>query len=165
MLRNVTLQDAEAIKEIYNYYVETSVANLEEHIVDLTYIENQIETITKDFPWLVFEDENEIVGFAYASSWKNRSGYNKTAQVTVYLKNDVTKKGIGSQLYKQLIDRLEKTDLHVLIGGISLPNEASVRLHEKFGFEKVAHFKQTGFKFNKWVDVGYWQLIINQNKK
>ncbi|BAX79424.1 phosphinothricin acetyltransferase [Labilibaculum antarcticum] len=74
---------------------------------------------------------------------------------------DATGKGIGTKLYQELIERLTKLDLHVAIGGISLPNDESIALHEKFGFEKVAHFKEVGYKFNKWVDVGYWELILN----
>lgn len=64
-------------------------------------------------------------------------------------------------MYKELIERLTKLDLHVAIGGIALPNDASIALHEKNGFEKVAHFKEVGYKFNKWVDVGYWELILS----
>jgi len=65
-------------------------------------------------------------------------------------------------LYTALINELKRLNIHAVIGGISLPNEASIALHEKFGFRKIAHFKEVGFKFNKWVDVGYWELTLSE---
>jgi phosphinothricin acetyltransferase len=78
----------------------------------------------------------------------------------VYLAPEHGNRGIGSALYAELLAALRGSGLHAAIGGIALPNDASVALHEKFGFKKVAHFEQTGFKFNRWIDVGYWQLIL-----
>jgi len=77
------------------------------------------------------------------------------------VKNGIKGKGIGTKLYEKLFKELEQTDVHAIIAGIALPNDASVQLHEKFGFEKVAHFREVGFKFYKWIDVGYWELIKN----
>lgn len=162
MIRKVSINDVTAITDIYNYYIRNSVANLEETEVDESFFKDKILKDATRFPWLVYEENHKIIGFAYASEWKARSGYKKSAELTVYLHHNNASKGIGSQLYKAVIDRLKEMDVHVAMGGISLPNEASVRLHEKFGFEKVAHYKEIGYKFNKWVDVGYWQLIINK---
>ncbi|TYP99948.1 phosphinothricin acetyltransferase [Tenacibaculum adriaticum] len=162
MIRKVTLQDAATITNIYNYYVRTSVATLEEQEVSEEYFKDEIKNITKKFPWFVYEVNNQILGFANASAWKTRSGYKKSVQLMVYLNPDTTSKGIGSLLYDAVISKLKELDVHVLMGGISLPNEASVKLHEKFGFKKAAHFKEIGYKFNKWVDVGYWQLILKK---
>jgi L-amino acid N-acyltransferase YncA len=69
-------------------------------------------------------------------------------------------KGIGSALYGRLIAELKGSDVHALVAGITLPNEPSIILHEKMGFEKVAHFKETGYKFGEWRDVGYWELLL-----
>ncbi len=162
MIRNVRVEDAEAITTIYNFYVLNSIATLEEHVVSVDYYKDKIETVTQKFPWLVFEYNNEIIGYAYASSWNTRSSYSKTVETSVYVKDDCELKGIGTILYKALIDTLKNQGFCALIGGISMPNEASVKLHEKFGFEKVGHFKQVGYKFNKWVDVGYWQLTFKE---
>jgi L-amino acid N-acyltransferase YncA len=76
------------------------------------------------------------------------------------MSQDSTGKGIGTTLYKELLDRLKTLDIHVILGGITLPNPISVRLHEKLGFKKVAHFTQVGHKFGRWLDVGFWQLTL-----
>ena len=165
MIRNVTIKDAEAITNIYNYYVESHIATFVEVPVSVAYFKNKIENITKKFPWFVFEEDNEIIGYAHGNFWNTRSAYNMTAEVSIYLNVNVGGKGIGTQLYSKLIKVLINQGYHVLIGGISLPNKASVALHEKFGFTKVAHFKEVGYKINKWVEVGYWQLTVNNNKK
>lgn len=160
MIRNVTLEDTTAITEIYNYYIKNSVATLEEQTVSESYFKDEVVKVTQEFPWFVYEVEGNIIGFANASSWKTRSGYRKSAQLMVYLHPEKVSKGIGTLLYSAVIDVLKEKEIHTIMGGISLPNEASIKLHEKFGFVKVAHYKEIGFKFNKWVDVGYWQLTL-----
>jgi L-amino acid N-acyltransferase YncA len=119
---------------------------------------NRITEVTDaELPWLVAEQNHVIVGFAYASKWKGRCAYRYSAEVTIYLSHSMTSKGIGSALYSELFLRLRENSTHVVLGGISLPNDASIALHEKFGMSKVAHFDEVGFKFGNWVDVAYWQ--------
>ena len=160
MIRTVKLGDAREIAEIYNYYILNSCVTFEELAVSPEEMRGRIEATKLKFPWLVFEKESEILGYAYASAWKPRSAYKHTAEITVYLKKEATKNGFGSLLYAALISQLIDLGFHALIGGISLPNEASIALHEKFGFEKIAQFKEVGYKFQKWIDVGYWELLI-----
>ncbi|MGB0896460.1 MAG: GNAT family N-acetyltransferase [Flavobacteriaceae bacterium] len=160
MIRPVHLSDAKAITDIHNYYIQHSVANLEEHCTPVSIIEERIKLTTTNFPWLVYELNNKVIGYAYASDWKPRSGYKKTAETTVYIKHGIIQRGIGTALYKELIQQLKELSFKELIGGISLPHPQSVGLHEKMGFEKVAHFKRVGYKFDQWVDVGYWQLSL-----
>ena len=160
MIRGVRLEDAKEIAGIYNYYILNSIVTFEETPVGAEEIEARIESITSRFPWIVYEVNGRIVGYAYASEWKSRCAYKHSVESTIYLKQGEEYKGIGSTLYQELVKQLREMDLHALIGGIALPNEASVYLHEKFGFEKVAHFKEVGFKFGKWIDVGYWELIF-----
>jgi phosphinothricin acetyltransferase len=162
MIRTVKLEDAKEIAEIYNHYILNSFVTFEELAVSTEEMHGRIEASHLKFPWLVFEKENEILGYAYASVWKPRSAYKHTVESTVYLKKEATKYGIGSLLYAALISQLKGLGYHAVIGGISLPNEASVALHEKFGFEKIAQFKEVGYKFNKWIDVGYWELLIHK---
>ncbi|MBP6826164.1 MAG: N-acetyltransferase [Saprospiraceae bacterium] len=162
MLRPVKIQDAQEISEIYNYYILNSVITFEESPVSVEEMGDRIASISSEFPWLVYEQDRQIVGYAYASKWKARSAYRHSAEITVYLKQGQSGKGVGTLLYADLIDRLGNLGFHAIIGGIALPNDASVGLHEKFGFEKVAHFKEVGFKFNQWVDVGYWELLVNK---
>jgi len=163
MIRKVKLEDAKEIAEIYNYYILNSCVTFEEIPVSIEEMGGRIQATFLKFPWLVYEKDMEIIGYAYASVWKPRSAYKHTIESTVYLKNEATKNGIGSLLYKELISQLTNLGFHAVIGGISLPNEASIALHEKFGFKKVAQFKEVGYKFKKWVDVGYWELLINKN--
>jgi len=101
-----------------------------------------------------------VVGFAYASKWKGRCAYRNSLETTIYLDPSVTRRGIGSSLYNALIQHVRSAGFHTVIGGVALPNEASVALHEKHGYRKVAHFEQVGFKHNRWVDVAYWQLLL-----
>ena len=160
MIRAVNNSDIPKICEIYNYYIINSIITFEESVVSVDEITNRISEITSDFPWLVYEENGEILGYSYASKWKGRCAYRYSVESTVYLSNSATSKGIGSKLYEELIKQLKQKSIHAIIGGIALPNEKSVALHEKFGFQKVAHFKETGFKFNQWIDVGYWELIL-----
>lgn len=162
MIRAVKLEDAKEIAEIYNYYILNSCVTFEELPVSAEEMRGRIEVAHLKFPWLVFETINEVLGYAYASAWKPRSAYKHTVEITVYLKKEATKNGIGSLLYAALIGQLTDLGFHAVIGGISLPNEASIALHEKFGFEKIAQFKEVGYKFKKWIDVGYYELLINK---
>ncbi|MCK5032519.1 MAG: N-acetyltransferase, partial [Calditrichia bacterium] len=111
-------------------------------------------------PWIVFEENNKILGYAFASEWKSRCAYKYTVECSVYLDRNCKGKGIGKKLYSELLQQLKDLEYHTIIAGIALPNEASVKFHEKFGFEKVAHFKKVDYKFNNFIDVGYWQMIV-----
>jgi len=162
MIRKATINDAKDITDIYNYYINNSVATFEELPVGISYFTEKVQDGLKRLPWFVYEINGQVIGYSYANQWKPRSGYFNSVEVSVYLKNGVTQKGIGSELYKTLIDYLKEINIHVAIGGICLPNEPCVALHKKFGFKKVAHFKEIGYKFNKWVDVEYWQLTLNK---
>ncbi|MGY8815209.1 MAG: N-acetyltransferase family protein [Gammaproteobacteria bacterium] len=162
MVREFKDSDIGELCEIYNFYINGTVITFEESEVTVEQMLLRIRNIKNNYPWLVYEENNEILGYAYASSWNDRSAYKYTAQTTIYLKQGHAGKGIGNVLYKSLILKLRSLSMHCLIGSISLPNHASLRLHEKLGFEKIAHVKEVGFKFKKWIDVGYWQLILEK---
>jgi L-amino acid N-acyltransferase YncA len=161
MIRNAQPEDAQAICDIYNYYVLDTIVTFEEDSVLADDMADRIKKVSEKYTWLVYEQEGEIIGYAYAGEWKSRCSYRFSVESSVYLKNGFSGKGIGSKLYEALFKEIEKTDIHAVIGGISLPNEASIALHEKFGFEKIAQFKEVGYKFEKWIDVGYWEKIIS----
>ena len=160
-IRNIIEADAKAVAEIYNHYITQTIITFEEEAASSSVIYQRIQAIeSSSLPWLVAENAGEIVGYAYASKWKGRYAYRFSTEVTVYVASDRTGHGIGSKLYNKLLPELRHNDVHVVICGIALPNYASVLFHEKFGFSKVAHFREVGFKFNRWIDVGYWQRIL-----
>jgi L-amino acid N-acyltransferase YncA len=160
-IRAITLGDAAEIARIYNYYVTDTIVTFEEEPVSEHEIVDRIfEVQSASLPWLVAEQGQDILGYAYASKWKGRVGYRFAVEVTVYLDHSSVRRGVGSLLYAELLKQLKAAGIRTAIGGIALPNDASVRVHEKFGFEKVAHFKENGIKFDQWIDVGYWQLLL-----
>jgi L-amino acid N-acyltransferase YncA len=101
-----------------------------------------------------------VVGYAYAARWKSRSSYRFSAELAVYIDRQCVGRGIGSALYENLLQALQSQGVHAVIGGVALPNDPSVALHQKFGFEKVAQLREVGFKFKKWIDVAYWEKIL-----
>jgi L-amino acid N-acyltransferase YncA len=162
IIRKVESKDTEKIAEIYNFYIENSHATFEIEQITVDEMVKRISAITENYPFFVAEQTGKILAYAYASRYKSRSAYSKSVEVSVYVKNNLKQKGIGTQLYEKLFEALSKMDVHAIIAGISLPNDASVKLHERFGMEKVAHFREVGYKFDEWIDVGYWELINNK---
>lgn len=163
MIRRATIDDATQLCDIYNPYVLGTSITFEEQPVTVEDMTQRVQDTVQSLPWLVWEEGQRLVGFCYASKWKGRCAYRHSVESTIYLRPDVMGKGVGSQLYGALLDELRQRQFHTVIGGIALPNQASVGLHEKFGFEKVAQFKQVGNKFGQWIDVGYWQLLLRSN--
>ncbi len=160
LIRPCAADDIDAVCAIYNHYIENTVITFEEIPLTVAQMRERIESYMQLYPWLVCEDAGEIIGYAYASKWKDRSAYKHTAEVTVYLHHKHVGKGVGRALYQELIDQLAARKMHVLLACIAVPNAASEKLHEHFGFNKVAHFTEVGFKFNRWLDVGYWQKLL-----
>jgi phosphinothricin acetyltransferase len=119
------------------------------------------EAQSLSLPWLVAVVEEAIVGYAYARRWRPRSAYRYSAETTIYLERGYEGRRIGTTLYAALLPLLRERGMHVAIGGVALPNDASIALHEKLGFERVATFRQVGFKHDRWVDVTYLQLVLS----
>ncbi len=159
MIRKVSGEDAIKIADIYNYYINKTVITFEEVAIDASEMSQRIDKISQDnLPWFIAENENgELVGYAYAAKWRERYSYRFAVEVTVYLRPGVEQKGLGTALYQRLFSALKDRGYKTVIGGITLPNDASIALHEKFAMEKVAHFYKVGLKFDQWLDVGYWQ--------
>jgi phosphinothricin acetyltransferase len=160
MIRIATALDAKSIAGIYNHYVENTVIRFEEANVTAEEMARRIADIGGRYPWLVYERGDEVLGYAYGGRFAARSAYRLTAEATVYVAQGAKRSGIGTELYRELIGRLRAQRLHSVLGIIALPNDASVRLHEKCGFSKVGEFKDVGWKFDQWIDVGYWQLLL-----
>lgn len=162
MIRDAEVSDAASIANIYNYYIQNTAISFEETSVTAKDMMSRISK-TKDakLPWLVAQQDSNVIGYTYASLWNPRLAYRNSAEITVYLQHGLQTKGWGTKLYQALFCQLRQANFHVAIGGITLPNPASVALHEKFGMQQVAEFKQVGFKFERWLDVGYWQVLLN----
>jgi L-amino acid N-acyltransferase YncA len=161
VIRSATEDDSDSIADIYNHYILNTVVTFEEQAVLPTEVSCRINKVLEDsLPYLVAVQNGLVVGYAYAAKWHERSAYRYSAETTIYLESRHVGRKIGSNLYSVLLDRLKGKGLHVAMGGIALPNAGSVALHEKLGFKKVAHYKEVGFKFNNWIDVGYWQRLL-----
>lgn len=162
VIRDAVAKDATSIADIYNHYISESVVTFETETINSEDMLSRISKVqSDDLPWLIAEDiTGKLIGYAYATKWRERFAYRFSVEVTVYLSPTFIGNGLGSQLYVALFSALKSRSIHSVIGGITLPNPASVALHEKFGLEKVAHFKEVGFKFKQWRDVGYWQGVL-----
>jgi phosphinothricin acetyltransferase len=161
VIRAAAAEDAEVIAAIYNHYVRDTVVTFEEEPVSTADMEVRIGQISADgLPWLVAEHDGVIQGYAYASKWKERVAYRFSVESTVYLAPGAEGRGLASALYSALFARLAECRVRAVMAGIALPNARSVALHEKFGMTKVAHFREVGFKFGQWIDVGYWEGFV-----
>lgn len=160
MIRAFHIDDTKELLDIYNFYVLNSTSTF--HDVPLPFEEflEKLTQISLNYPFIVFEENDEILGYAYGSKFRPKPAYNKTVESTVYVKNGVHGKQIGTKLYTELLRLLKQENYHIVLGVLTLPNDASVKLHEKFGFTQVADLKQVGFKFGEWQDVGFWQLNL-----
>ena len=160
MIRPASARDAEQIARIYNHYIENTIITFEEQPVSATEMAERIARVSSAHPWLVIESEGDVAGYAYATRWRERASYRWSVESTVYFAPESCRHGLGTTLYSALLDRLRAAEFHCVLGGIALPNDASVGLHEKLGFRKVAELKEVGYKLGKWIDVGYWELML-----
>ncbi len=158
-IRRAKSDDAGQIAEIYNYYILNTHHTFETEPLSAEEMRERVDEICENYPYLVAEENGEILGYVYATQFKLRQAYKHSVEASIYVKNQAKQKGIGSQLYEKLLAELAETDVHAIMAGISLPNEASVKFHEKLGYEKVAHFKEVGYKLGRWVDVGFWEML------
>lgn len=160
-IRNALAADAPAVARLYNHFVTHTTVSFEEvPVPDAVMAARIAEVQSVPLPWLVAECDGALAGYAYATRWRVRSAYRYAVEVSVYVDPACSRRGIGSRLYAALFAELRGLGMHTAIGGIVLPNLASVALHEKHGFRKVAHFSEVGFKFDRWIDVGYWQRAL-----
>lgn len=162
-VRAATEADAPAIAAIYNPHVLSTSITFEETAVEPADMARRVaETFGAQLPFLLAEVSGVPAGFAYASKWKGRCAYRHTVETTVYVERSHWRCGVGKALYMRLLTLLKVAGIHAAIGGIALPNESSIALHERLGFTKVAQFREVGFKFNRWIDVGYWELLLKK---
>ena len=160
MIRSFQENDIKELLEIYNYYVVNTTVTFDIEALSLKAFEDKLNHINADYPFIVFEENNDILGYAYGSRFRPKPAYDYVVESTVYVKHNSYGKRIGTKLYAELLSLLKETNLHTVLGVLTIPNEASIKLHEKFGFEQVANLKEVGLKFGKWQNVGIWQLKL-----
>lgn len=160
MIRPVLPTDAPALADIYNPYVRDTIITFEEDPVSEAEMGARIAKVTAAFPWLVWEEDGAVIGYAYASTWRTRHAYRFAVETTIYLADGHHGKGCGAALYEALLVELKQRGFHSALGCLGLPNAPSVRLHEKLGFRKVGHMTEAGWKFGAWVDVGFWERML-----
>jgi len=153
-------RDAAACAAIYAPYVVEGPTSFEETAPGAAEMAERMRRTTATHPWLVAEDGGQVVGYAYASPHRERAAYRWAVDVTVYVDPAHHRRGIGRQLYEHLCPLLRQQRFHVACAGITLPNDASVRLHESLGFKQIGVYRNIGFKAASWRDVGWWQLQL-----
>ena len=160
MIRYVTQRDVKRITEIYNDYIINTTISFEVKPLTEDEMRNRIESVLAHGPFLVWEEDGEIAGYCYAHPWKERAAYHNTLETTVYLAPQYFRRGIGSQLMRELINQCRVDNIKVLIACITANNEASIKMHEALGFKQVSYFSQVGKKFGQWLDVIDMQLTL-----
>ena len=159
-IRNVKLEDSEKLVEIYKYYVEKTAITFDYEVPTVEEFRKKIEKTKESFPYLVIEENDEIVGYAYASKFHERIAYQWTVEISIYLAHNSKAKGFGRKLYLELEKILKKQEVKTITACITFPGEGSVQFHEKLGFKKVAHFEKVGYKLKQWHDVVWYQKEI-----
>jgi len=159
-IRTATREDAAAIAAIYAPYVLDTVISFETVPPGEAQMAERIAKVLPGLPWLVHESGGRVTGYAYASQHRERAAYRWSVDAGIYLRGDAHRQGIGSALYATLFAALRMQGYHRVYGGITLPNAASVGLHEAHGFRPIGVYPQVGYKFGAWRDVGWWGLDL-----
>jgi len=162
IIRNATIDDLPGILEIYNHAIinTTAVYSERPHTLDMR-LAWYNDRISNGFPVFVAETDGEIAGFSTFGHFRAWPCYRYTVEHSVYVHIDHRGKGLSKLLLQPLIDRAREMKLHAMIAGIDGENEVSYRLHQSFGFVEVAHFKEVGFKFGRWLDLKFMELILS----
>jgi phosphinothricin acetyltransferase len=161
-IRSITLDDARAVSEIYAPFVSDAATSFETVPPDTAEIQRRIKDRTPKYPWLVFEADGIVLGYAYGSQHRTRQAYQWSADVSVYTHERARKRGVGRALYTVLLDLLRRQGYFNAYAGITLPNPGSVRLHESMGFTPVGVYSRVGFKLGRWHDVLWLQLRLSE---
>jgi L-amino acid N-acyltransferase YncA len=163
-IRTVRDSDAEGIVAIYAPYCESSHVSFEIVSPTIEQMRDRIAHITAHYPWLVGEIDGQLAGYVYASRHRERAAYRWAVDVAVYVAANQQRRGWAHTLYSTLFSILREQGYFKAFAGISLPNLASVGLHERMGFRPVGRFPGVGYKLGKWLDVGWWQLDLRPER-
>jgi L-amino acid N-acyltransferase YncA len=158
--RIATLDDAAAIADVYAPYVRDTVISFETEAPDAAEFATRIQRIGNQYPWLAASTDGRVIGYAYACENRSRAAYRWSADAGIYLDASAQREGVGRALYERLFALMRAQGYVNVFAGITLPNEASVGLHEAMGFTLTGVYRNIGYKFGAWHDVGWWQLVI-----
>lgn len=161
LIRLATPSDAAAVQAIYAPYVRETAISFEYDPPTVEEMAARIATISVQFPYLIAESDGDVRGYAYATALRGRRAYDWSVETTVYLRNDSLGRGMGRSLYESLIATLSLLGYHQAYAGISLPNAASIALHERVGFTHLGTYERVGWKLGAWRSVGWWQLLLD----
>lgn len=161
-IRPVREGDVGAIARITNFYIRTTPIHFAWSEVTEQELCSAWHAARAVYPWVVAEEDGRVIGYCKAGPWRERFAYSWTAEAGLYVHPDHQRRGAGTAMYRDVIRECRERGFHSLVGGVVLPNEASVRLHESLGFTKVGEFRQVGWKFGQWHDVGFWQLSLRE---
>lgn len=159
VVRAAAEEDIARIADILNWAIVNTAANFHTEPLSADQIAEEWREGQAAYPWVVAEVGGVVAGFAHGSRFHSRCAYAHTAEVSVYVDPGHQGRGVGRALYGVLIPALDARGFHTLVAAIALPNPASVRLHEAFGFVHAGTLRQVGRKFGRWHDVGYWQRL------
>jgi L-amino acid N-acyltransferase YncA len=158
LIRLARASDAAAIASIYRPYVEDSRISFEEAAPDGVEMARRLHgDMPGYYPWLVAEEDGQLLGYAASSPFRTRPAYRWTVETGIYLAQDAQGRGVGTALLSTLLEALERQGYVTAIGAIALPNDASVALHEKLGFAHTGTYRGVGFKCGEWLDVSLWE--------
>lgn len=161
IVRPVIATDFDAIAALTNTYITTTAIHFSYDPVTADELRTSWLRHAATYPFLVAERDGRFAGYAKAGPWRERAAYQWTPESGIYVEHSAQGQGVGTALYSCLADALRAKGFHSVIASVTLPNDASVRLHQRLGFVKVSHVKDAGWKFNRWHDVGFWQLMLN----
>lgn len=161
MIRLATPADAEAMLAIYAPYIRDTSITFETEVPSVADFAKRVEHYLENFPWLVFEVDGEIAGYAYASRYRERIAYQWSLECSVYVSEKFFRKGIARKLYAKLFELLKLQGFTLVYAVINLPNDESVALHESMGFTYFATYEKVGYKLGRWKNVGWWKLQLN----
>ncbi|HAY88293.1 MAG TPA: phosphinothricin acetyltransferase [Bacteroidetes bacterium] len=159
-IREATQDDLSQIVDIYNHYIKNTLITFDEEPYTVSQLSDKILSLQKNYPVLVMHTGDSVLGYAYAAAWKAKTAYKHSAETTIYIHPDHEGKGLGQRLYNALLSSLALFEVVNAIACITIPNEASIKLHEKLGFKKIGRFDKVGYKMEQWVDVEYWQKHV-----
>ena len=159
-VRSATIDDGAAIQAIYAPIVASTIISFELEPPTVDEMEKRIISISRAYPYVVADQDGAVRGFAYASEHSARAAYRWSVTVSVYVAESARRSGIGTTLYSELLRQLSDRGFHAAFAGITLPNPASVGLHEALGFQHLGTYKEVGHKFGRWLDVGWWQRLL-----